>query len=410
MTISGFHSEKVLGRALNLLAPTVTIVVAAEFIIVGLLPLIAHELHIPLAQAGGLAGWFAFSAAVAGPFVTLVATRLSPRIVLTATLLLFAAGNALMAVAAGFAPMLLARVLQGAALPAFVSVGASVVTQLAPPSTHGRGLARANIGFVLGVLLALPAGVALAQGGNWRVPFVVLAVASLAMVPVVALLFPNIPKGGLAGIGGQLRLLRRPSFLAQLALSVLLFASMFASYTYVGAWIERALGLPAMGVALLLFLFGGAGLVGNMVAERFADRAPLRATAAAILLLLAAVNTTALAHGSVLLAALPLALWSIGHTASVTFSQVRVTLAGREAPSFAMTLNISAANLGIAIGTLTGGRMIDSLGINAIGLAPIIFALPAFFFIAGIGGRPSTFGSRRSAAPPAQLSTVKRGK
>jgi len=377
MTPAGDRSAQALNRALWLLAPTVTIVVAAEFIVVGLLPLVAQDLRIPLAQAGALAGWFAFSAAVAGPFVTLFASRLSPRVILIATLLLYAVANAIVAVAQDFHVMLLARVVQGAALPGFVSVGASIVTRLAPPSEQGRGLARANIGFVLGVLLALPAGIALAQGGHWRLPFLVLAAASLPMAALVALVFPALPAGKAAGFGGQLGLLRQPAFLGHLGLSVLLFASMFAAYTYLGAWVEPALGLTAWGVALALFLFGVAGLFGNGLAGRAADRGPIRASIVAIVVLVAAVNLAALAHGSILLAAVPLALWSVAHTASVTLGQVRVTLAGRAAPPFAMTLNISAANLGIAIGTLGGGRVIDDHGIGAIGLAPIGFAILA---------------------------------
>ncbi|HEY4250518.1 MAG TPA: MFS transporter [Roseomonas sp.] len=393
MTAAGDRAGQALNQAMMLLAPTVTIVVAAEFIVVGLLPLVAQDLRIPLAQAGALTGWFAFSAAVAGPFVTLLASRLSPRLILVATLLLYAATNAVVAVAQDFHLMLLARVIQGAALPGFVSVGAAVVTRLAPPSEQGRGLARANIGFVLGVLLALPAGVALAQGGNWRLPFLALAIASLPMAALVAWRFPAMPGGQAASFAGQLRLLRRPVFLAHLGLSVALFAAMFAAYTYLGAWVEQALGLPAAGVALALFLFGAAGLAGNGIAGRVADQGPLRASLVAILILVGAVNLAAIAGGSALLAALPLAIWSIGHTASVTLGQVRVTLAGRDAASFAMTLNISAANLGIALGALGGGWVIDGHGIGAIGLAPIgfaILALPLAILIA-----------RRRAAPPA---------
>jgi len=67
VTAAGDRPEQTLNKALWLMAPTTTIVVAAEFIVVGLLPLVAQDLRIPLAQAGALAGWFAFSAAVAGP-------------------------------------------------------------------------------------------------------------------------------------------------------------------------------------------------------------------------------------------------------------------------------------------------------------------------------------------------------
>ncbi|TRW14468.1 MFS transporter [Glacieibacterium frigidum] len=407
MTSAGAVSDKVLNRVLLLLAPAITIVVATEFIVVGLLPLVSQEMHLPLAKAGQLVGWWAFSAAVAGPFVTLVVSRQSPHLTLIATLILFAIGNAIIAVTTSFDVMLLIRIIQGAMLPAFVSVGASVVTRLAPPAERGKGLARANIGFVLGVLLALPAGVALAQGGDWRLSFVVLAVASLPMAALIAIFFPAIPQGEAPSIPSQIGLLRRSTFLANLALSVLLFAAMFAAYTYLGAWMEGALGLSVWSVTLTLFLFGVAGLVGNVVAARIADGAPLRATAIAILMLVASINLAALVQGSIFLAAIPLALWGISHTASVTLSQVRVTLAGNEAPAFAMTMNISAANLGIAIGAFGGGWLIDQEGVGAIGLAPIgfaVFAIPLTVFIGRNVARRATptpaSGSAHRWSPP----------
>jgi hypothetical protein len=153
------------------------------------------------------------------------------------------------------------------------------------------------------------------------------------------MLFPGIPVGTSGGIGGQLGLLRQPLFLAHLGLSVVLFAAMFSAYTYLGAWVEQALGLSAWGVAIALFLFGLAGLFGNGIAGRVADRAPIRV---AVIVLIVSVNLAALAGGAILLAAAPLVLWSISHTASVTLGQVRVTLAGQAAASFTITLNISS--------------------------------------------------------------------
>jgi predicted MFS family arabinose efflux permease len=88
-------------------------------------------------------------------------------------------------------------------------------------------------------------------------------------------------------------------------------------------------------------------------------------------------NLAALIRGSILLAAIPLAAWGIAHTALVALSSIRVTLAGKDAAAFAMTLNISAANLGIAVGAVAGGWVIDGQGLGCIGLAPIVFAAVA---------------------------------
>ena len=377
MSLAGARSEAVLNRALLLLAPAITIVVATEFIVVGLLPLISQDMQVPLAKAGQLTGWWAFSAAVAGPFVTLATSRLTLKPLLIGTLLLFAVGNALMVFVSDFTILLVTRIVQGALLPAFIGVGAAIVTRLAKPNEQGKGLARANIGFVLGVLLALPAGVVLAQGGDWRLPFLVLVILSLLTAALIGLFFPLLPHGETPDIVGQLNLLRCLPFLANLALSVLLFAAMFSAYTYLGAWVQEGLGLSVWFVALILLLLGAAGLVGNSIAGRIADDAPMRATVISILILIGSVNLAALAHQSILMAIVPLALWGMSHTASVTLSQVRVTLAGRTAPAFAMTMNISAANLGIATGAFGGGWVIDNQGVNAIGIAPIGFAILA---------------------------------
>ena len=380
MMSAGAWREATLRRALLILAPAMTIVVAAEFIVVGLLPAVSQDLHITLAQAGQLSGAWAFAAAVIGPVLTLATSRIAPKPMLIGILLVFAIGNALMAVLTDFGWLLIARVVQGALLPAFISVGAAVVTRLAKPGEQGKGLTRANIGFVLGILITLPAGVAIARGGDWRVPFIVLAVLSLLMAMLTAGFFPVISNDQTPKITTQLRLLQRPDFLANLALSVVFFATMFAAYVYLGAWVKDGLGLSVWPVALVLLLFGVSGLIGNSVAGRIADRGYLRTPVIAALVLAVSVNLAVLLQHCILLAMLPLAIWAILHTLSVTLSQVRVTLAGKVAPAFAMTLNISAANLGIGIGTIGGGWMIDRHGIAALGIAPLGFSSLAIPF------------------------------
>ncbi len=418
------REQGALSRLLLLLAPAIAIVVASEFIVVGLLPQIANDLGLSLAKAGQLTALFALSAAVAGPFITLIVSRQSPRWVLVISLLIFAMGNAAMAFVSSFPLMILARIVQGALLPAFISVGTAEVTRLAPSNERGSALARANIGFVVGVLIALPAGIALAQAGNWRLPFLVLMVAPAIMAVAIFVFFPSAEmKVDLPSIAGQLGLLFRPFFLGHLLMSVLLFAAMFSSYTFLGAWLVSEMGLSVGQVAITLCIFGTVGLAGNALAVRVADDFPMAATAVAVVALVLAVNAAALwkismwtaafplaiwslthtacvtlsqvrvtlagsdapafamtmnisaANFSMWTAAFPLAIWSLTHTACVTLSQVRVTLAGSDAPAFAMTMNISAANLGIAIGAFAGGWTIDHLGLEAIGVVPACLVL-----------------------------------
>ena len=384
MTAIDADADQALRRVLLLLAPAITLAVAGEFIVVGLLPPIATEFDVSLSTAGQLTAVFAVAAAVVGPVVTLAVSRVPPRTLLTAVLALFGVGNGVIAIASDFTLVLLVRGAQGAFLPAFIGVGTAEVLRLAPAVSRGRALARANLGFVLGVLLALPAGIALAQGGDWRLSFVVLAIASVPVAAAVAVLFPRDHQTSgrpPPDAAGDLALLRQPRFLGHLALSVALFAAMFSAYTYLGAWFEDVMGLDVGRLALALLLFGAAGVAGNFVAERVADRYPLAATAVTAVALAVAVNVAAWTGGSILAAVIPLAVWGLMHTAGVTLSQVRVTLAGAAAPAFAMTLNISTANLGIAVGALAGGWAVDHVTMAGLGLMPATLTLVALLLI-----------------------------
>jgi predicted MFS family arabinose efflux permease len=50
-------------------------------------------------------------------------------------------------------------------------------------------------------------------------------------------------------------------------------------------------------------------------------------------------------------------------------SHVRVMKSAPEAPAFAASLNISGANLGIGVGAIVGGRVIDAIGVGGLGYA-----------------------------------------
>ena len=352
---------------LILMAVATAVVVATEFIVVGLLPVLARDLEVSVADAGHLVGVFALAAAILGPPLTLAATAQPPRRVLGLTLLLYAAGNIVAVLVPSYLVLLLVRAVQGAALPVFVSTGAAVVIALAARERRGAALAHANIGFIIGIVVALPAGVALAEAGEWMTSFIALSVAAIAAAMLVAIVFPAVELAQPPSWNRQAALLVRPLFVSHLVLSVAIFTAMFAAYTYLAAWLDRVAGQTAVQIAGTLAVFGAAGMIGNMAAARFADRATLRATMAALVILVIAVILSSRVHGAPLLLFPLLAIWGAAHMAAITLCQVRVTLAGHTAPAFAMAMNIASANLGIALGAVAGGFVVDAWGVNAIG-------------------------------------------
>jgi DHA1 family inner membrane transport protein len=369
-------SERSLAGPAALLAFATAVVVTTEFIVVGMLPEMAQDLEISVVEAGRFTSWFALASAILGPPLTIAASRLEPGRVVAVALWAFAVGNLAAPLVPSYPVVLAVRVVQGAALPALVSVGSAAIAKLAGQGREGQAVALVYLGVVVAIVLAVPAGVVLAERGGWAASFLCVGMLAAVAAVLVGRAFPRQDMAS-ASIGCQATILRRPVLQAQLLLSGLLFAAMFAAYTYLAAFLASVAGFDGRRIAAALMGFGIAGVFGNWLAGRVVDRAPTAASAgvaALLMLTLAAVSLT----GGRLLPLLPLlALWGAAHTAAFLLCQVRVMLAAPGAPAFASSLNIAACNVGIAAGAEAGGWIVDQHGIGAIGFGAAVLAAVA---------------------------------
>ncbi len=357
------------------LAYATAVVVATEFIVVGLLPGMATDLRISLARAGGFVSWFALASALAGPALTLAAARVPPRWAIVLALLPFVLGSAAAAWASSYAAIAAARILQGAALPVLVSVGGAALSRAAGPNREGRAVSLVYYGVIAGTVVAMPAGIVLAAAASWQATFATLA--ALSLIAAVPFAFVDLlPADAQPTTRGQLRVLRRPALLAHLGLSVVMFAAMFAPYTYLAAMLEEDAGLTPNAVAAVMMGFGAAGIAGNWAAGRWSANAT-QATLVATLVMAACMAMAPLVGGR-LGGLLPLlALWGTAHAAGFLLCQLRAMQAAPEAPALAAALNISAANIGITLGAGVGGLAAGSFGVSATGLAGAAIAVLA---------------------------------
>jgi MFS family permease len=154
-----------------MLAFATAVVVTTEFIVVGLLPEMARDLGVTVAAAGWFVTWFALASALFGPPLTVAASRLSPRVVLAATLLVFGVGNLVVTLAPDYAVIVVVRIAQGAMLPVLVSIGSASIARMAGPGREGKAVGLVYLGVATALVVAAPAGVALAEVSGWALSF-----------------------------------------------------------------------------------------------------------------------------------------------------------------------------------------------------------------------------------------------
>ncbi|MFK3775700.1 MFS transporter [Pseudomonas sp. NPDC089406] len=366
------------GLSIGLLAVGGFAVLTTEFIILGLLPMLARDLGLSVAGAGQLVTLFAVTVMLFGPPLTAWLSPLPRKPLFIGILLVFAGANVLSAVAPDLWLLALSRFIAALALPVFWGTASESAGQLAGKGREGWAVSRVYLGITAAFVFGIPLGTLAAGAVGWRGSFWLLAGLCL----LVALLMwawlprmPVVPKP--ADEQGQGVILKDRRFIAHVLLSALVFSAMFTAYTYLAEILERLAGVPANQVGWWLMGFGVVGMLGNALAGRIADRSPLRATV--LLLVMLALGMGAVAplatHTELLIVAL--VLWGVAYTALFPVCQVRVMQAGAKAQALAGTLNVSAANAGIAAGAALGGVAIQALGLGALGYVACGFAVLA---------------------------------
>ena len=375
-------------------------VLTTEFLIVGLLPPLARDLHVTVSQAGLLVTLFAFTVAATGPLLTALMANVDRKRLFVAVLVLFGASNAVAAMAPNIGIMAVARFVPALALPVFWSLASATAVELAGPARAGRAVSMVAFGIVAATVFGIPIGVLISDAFGWRAAFGVLAVVALAKAVLLWVYFPRPPKQAHdIKLKTQLRILRNPWVVGNVLLSLLVFTGMFTAYTYLADMLERLAGFNGQWVGWSMMAFGAIGLLGNWAGGRLADRSALGAT-----LLFSALMAAGLAVlGPVMrtpgLLAVALGIWGIAQAALFIVCHVRVMKSAPEAPAFAASLNISGANIGIGLGAIVGGQVIDGYGLASLGVAAagIVLAAVGLAALLMATRRP---GARALAQPP----------
>lgn len=370
------------GLSIVILAVAAFVIVTTEYLIVGLLPALARDLEISISAAGQLVTLFAFTVMLFGPVLTALLSHVERKRLFVVILLIFAASNALAAIAPNVWVLAVARFIPALALPVFWGTASETAGQIVGPQRAGRAVSQVYLGISAALLFGIPLGTLAADAIGWRGTFWILAGLSLLMALALTVFMPRVARPERLRLAEQTRILKDPFFVANVVLSVVVFTAMFTAYTYLADLLERIAGVAPAHVGWWLMGFGAIGLLGNWLGGRLVDRSPLGATAAFALLLGVGMAASVPLAGSAGLLAGALALWGIAYTALFPICQVRVMQSASHAQALAGTLNVSAANAGTGLGAVIGGLVIPQWGLGSIGYVATGIAVLAILMVA----------------------------
>jgi DHA1 family inner membrane transport protein len=331
----------------------------SEFIIMGLLPDLAHSFQVSIPKTGILVSGYALSVTLGSPLVALALSRMDRKRALLILMGMFVAGNALCALAPSFLLLLLARILTALCHGAFFGIGSIVAFHLVPRSERARAITLMFSGLTLANVLGVPAGTALGQAFGWRFAFWALVPIGLVAGLGLFRLVPHQPAEKLH-LKHEFRAALRPQVQLVLALSTLSSISLFCVFTYVAPILEQVTRLSPAAVTRVLVVFGVGITVGNLLGGRLADWKQMPVLLVGFVLLILIFLAMPFVELTVVPAVIMIFVWGCVHFATGSPLQARIVDQAKGAPNLASTLNQGAFNLGNAIGASLGGIMLTA--------------------------------------------------
>jgi MFS transporter, DHA1 family, inner membrane transport protein len=328
-----------------------------EFVIMGLLPEVAHDVGITIPTAGHLISAYALGVVIGAPLLAVLAAGWPRRALLMALISFYALANFATAVVPGPLAIGVMRFASGLPHGAYFGVAALVAARLASPKQRARAVGFVMLGLTTATLVGVPLAAWFGQQFGWRAAFIFVGIVAMLATMLIRYCVPEVPADGDASPLRELGALARPQVWMTLAIAGIGFGGMFCVFGYIKPTLTEVSGFSVAQVPLVLSLFGFGGVAGNLIGARLADRALMRTIAGALVysaVLLAGFGTLAQHAPTALLGVFLLG----GIVALGPALQIRLMDVAGNAQTLAAALNHSAFNFANALGAWLGGLAI----------------------------------------------------
>lgn len=270
-----------------------------EMGVIGILPLIADYYDVSVSKAGLFVSLFALTVAISAPSMPLLFSGINRKKAMLLVLGVFVLGNIVSIFASSFTIALIARVIPAIFHPIYCSMAFTVAANSVSSEKAPKAISKIMLGVSAGMVLGVPI----------------------------------------------------TSFIAN-----------ETSFEMAAEYLEIITNISGTTISLLLVVYGGANVIGNIVAGRLLTTNAIK-TVATFPFALGAVYIALFSFGQF---TVPMAIinlvWGIFAGVGGNIAQYWITSAAPKAPDFANGLFLSSANIGTTIGTTVSGLFISAIG------------------------------------------------
>lgn len=359
----------------------------------GIVPFIAEDLGVSISAAGQLTTVFSLTYALSAPLLLFATARFARLPLLRAALLTFCLGNLFSALSPSYAMLFSMRVLSAASCALIVVLVTTIATEMVSEQFKGRAIGIVFMGISGSLVLGVPVGLLFCNGFGWRAPFAFIALLALMLCLLAPKMLPAVTGGSvtipLSRYGEHIR---NPKLLSAQLVSILMIGGHFVLFAFLAPYLQSEIGATKQALTCYYFLFGAAAISGGYFGGWLSDKlGPVRALISIPIVFMVFLGTIPFTLHSLWLFVPCMMLWGgLSWTISPIVQNYLIHTDPVNA-GVSIGINNSAMHLGVALGALIGGLVVELSSVSWtpwVGVFVVLLSVICALFSSQYGMKP----------------------
>lgn len=351
-----------------LLALAAFLIGTIEYIITGIIQMVAHDLQVTTSAAGLLVTSLALSAAIGAPIVIALTINMDRRKILTWALIIFILSNFITSISHWFEMVMITRILQGISGGTAIVVAMAVATRLVEREKRGTAIGIILMGLSSSLVLGVPIGTFLSSMIGWKALFAAIGVITLIPLIVVYRRIPSMKEQEPVTLRMQLSILKDKRILLAVAVTLFYVGGYSTLFTYLTPFLQASANLSITEISGILLLAGICSFLGSSLGGMAADKkGPIFTIFSGIILQIMMLMLLAFVTGNLVVMVAVIMIWMIATWSTSPAQQLYLVTLVPKSPDIALSVNTSFIQFGFALGSGLGGIVLSRTSILHLG-------------------------------------------
>lgn len=347
-----------------LLALAAFLIGTIEYIITGIIQMVAHDLQVTTSAAGLLVTSLALSAAIGAPIVIALTINMDRRKILKWTLIIFILSNFITSISHSFEMVMITRVLQGISGGTAIVVAMAVATRLVEREKRGTAIGIILMGLSSSLVLGVPIGTFLSSMIGWKALFAAIGVITLIPLIVVYRRIPSMKEQEPVTLRMQLSILKDKRILLAVAVTLFYVGGYSTLFTYLTPFLQKSANLSITEISGILLLAGICSFLGSSLGGMAADKkGPIFTIFSGIILQIMMLMLLAFVTGNLVVMVAVIMIWMIATWSTSPAQQLYLVTLVPKSPDIALSVNTSFIQFGFALGSGLGGIVLNGTSV-----------------------------------------------